>query len=75
MSNPAKVLGLVLVVLGFVGLLWGGIPYTKKENIAEIGDLKMQVTEKKQVTIPPLLSGIAILAGAFLLMRGRKPAS
>jgi Na+/proline symporter len=67
--------GIALVVLGFVGLLWGGIPYKKTENVAQIGDLKMQVTEKKEMTIPPWISGMAILAGAALLLKGGKPAS
>ena len=70
-----KIAGIALVVLGFVGLLWGGIPYKKTENIAQIGDLKMRVTENKQMTIAPWISGIAILAGAALILRGGKPAS
>ena len=67
-----RALGIVLVVVGFIGLVWGGIPYKKTENVAEIGGLKMQVTEKKQMTIAPWISGIAILAGAVLIMRGGK---
>ena len=69
-----RMAGVVLVVLGFVGLIWGGLPYKKTENIAQIGDLKMQVTEKKQMAIPPLISGLAILVGGVLLIRGGKPA-
>ena len=67
-------LGIILVVAGFIGLLWGGIPYQKKENVAEIGGLKLEVTEKKQMRIPPWVSGIAIVAGVALIMRGGKSA-
>ena len=74
-EDPMRYAGIALVLVGFIGLLWGGVLYTKKENVAEIGDFKMQVTEKKQLTIPPLVSGIAILTGAVLVMRGGKPAS
>ena len=70
-----RMVGIALVVLGFVGLMWGGIPYKKTENVAEIGGLKMQVTEKKEMTIAPWISGIAILAGAVLIMRGGKSAA
>jgi hypothetical protein len=69
-----RAVGIALLVLGFVGLIWGGIPYKKTENVAEIGGLKMQVTEKKQMTIAPWLSGIAILGGAVLIVRGRRSA-
>jgi len=65
-----KIAGLVLVVLGFTALLAGGIPYKKTENIAQFGDMKMEVTEKKQFTVLPVLSGLAILAGAALWFAG-----
>lgn len=69
-----KIAGVILIVLGLGSLVWGGLSYNKTENIAQIGDLKMQVTEKKQVAVPPLLAGVAILAGAALLFAGsRKP--
>ncbi len=69
-----KIAGVILIVLGLGSLIWGGIPYKKTENVAEFGDLKMQVTEKKEFTVPPVLAGIAILGGAALLFAGaRKP--
>ena len=67
-----RIAGGILVVLGLVALLAGGIPYNKTENIAEFGDLKMKVTEKKQFTVPPIISGIAILAGAAMFFVGGK---
>ncbi|OGF21486.1 MAG: hypothetical protein A2V63_05940 [Candidatus Eisenbacteria bacterium RBG_19FT_COMBO_70_11] len=68
-----RIAGAVLVLLGMLALLWGGIPYRKTENVAQFGDFKMQVTEKKEFTIPPVVSGIVILAGAALLFSRRKP--
>jgi hypothetical protein len=69
-----KVLGAALVILGLVGLLLGGIPYNKTETVAQIGDLKMKATERKQVSIPPVVSGLAILVGAAIwFAASRKP--
>mgnify|MGYP001617038686 CR=1 FL=1 len=69
-----KAVGAVLVVLGFLGLVFGGIPYNRRETIAEIGGLKMQATEKRQLALPPVLNGLAILVGTALWFRaGRKP--
>jgi hypothetical protein len=65
-----KIAGVILIVLGLAALLVGGIPYKKTESLAQFGDMKMQVTEKKQLTVPPVLSGLAILAGAALLFAG-----
>jgi len=70
-----KIAGVVLIVLGFVGLCFPGIPYKSTENIAEIGDLKMKVTENKHFAIPPLVSGVFILAGAAMTFgTWRRPA-
>jgi hypothetical protein len=61
-----RILGAALVVLGLLGLIFGGIPYKKTETIAEIGGLKMRATENRQMSVPPLVSGFAILVGAAL---------
>ncbi len=58
--------GAALVILGLLALLFGGIPYDRKETVAQIGSLKMQATERRQLTVPPVVSGLAILAGAAL---------
>ena len=69
-----RIAGAALILLGLLGLLFGGVPYRRTENIAQIGDLKMQVTEKKQLALPPFVSGLAVLVGAALWFRGgRRP--
>jgi len=67
-----RIAGAVLIALGFAALLVGGIPYRKTENVAEIGTLKMQVTQKKEFVIPPAAGGLAILVGAAMLFAGRR---
>jgi hypothetical protein len=70
MGGAMKPVGAVLVILGLLGLTFGGISYNKKETIAQIGDLKMQATEKRQLSLPPAVNGLAILVGAALWFRG-----
>ena len=68
-----RAVGAVLVIVGLAGLVFGGIPDNKRETIAQIGDLKMQATEKKQLALPPAVNGLAILVGAALWFRaGRR---
>ena len=64
-----KVLGAALVVIGLLGLAFGGIPYTKKETVAQFGNLKMQASEKKTLGLPPFANGVVILIGAVLWFR------
>ena len=68
--RAARVTGAVLIVLGLTGLIVRGVPYHSTENLAEIGTLKMKVTEEKRFEIPPLLCGGVILAGAALFFTG-----
>jgi Na+/proline symporter len=70
-----RVAGIILVLAGLACLIYGGIAYNKTENVAQFGDLKMQVTEKKQFAVPPVVSGIAVLAGAAMWFGARKRSS
>ena len=64
--NKLAILGIVLV---FVGLLGFAIPYfttQHTENVARVGDLKLQTTETDHHSIPPLLAGGVLLLGLVL---------
>jgi hypothetical protein len=66
--------GAALVLIGFLGLIFGGIPYNRRETVAQIGDFKMQATEKRQLALPAPVNGLLILVGTALWLRaGRRP--
>lgn len=67
-----KLIGIVLVVLGALGLVYGGFSYTKEETAAKLGPMEIKVAQKETVNIP-LWAGIgAIVIGGALLVMGRK---
>jgi hypothetical protein len=66
-----RVVGTLLVVLGLVTLIFGGIPFNEKHDV-EFGPIKMDVQERKTVTIPRILGGVAVVAGVVLFAFGRK---
>ena len=70
-----KVLGIVLIVLGALGLLYGGFSYTRRRETVSLGPLSATVTQRESVPIPPILGGIAVLAGITLLLVGGKKRS
>ena len=70
--NPIKLLAIVLVFAGVVGLAYGGFTYTKETHHADIGALHMSVTDKKTVNVPVWVGAGAVLAGALLLVVGKK---
>jgi TRAP-type C4-dicarboxylate transport system permease small subunit len=65
--NPLKIVAILLIVAGGLGLAYGGFSYTKATHKAEIGPLQLQVSEKQTVNIP-LWAGIAAIAGGVLLL-------
>jgi len=70
--NPSKLIGIILIAGGALGLIYGGFSYTKETTGIKVGPMALTVQEKKTVNVPLLVSGGAIVLGAFLLVFGRK---
>ena len=70
--NPIKMLAIVLIVGGILGLTYGGFSYTKDTTAIKLGPVEFSVKEKETINIP-LWAGIAaIVAGVVLLGVGNK---
>ena len=67
-----KLAGIVLIVLGVLALVYQGIQYTTQEKLIDIGPLKITATEKKTIPLPPILGGVAVVAGIVLVLADRK---
>ena len=65
--NALKLVAILLIVVGAIGLAYGGFSYTKETHTADIGPLHLTVQEKQRVNIP-LWAGIAALVGGVLLL-------
>jgi hypothetical protein len=63
----AKTIGLILVVLGILGLAWGGFTYTTKEKAVDLGPVEITKESKKSVPIPPLAGAGALIGGIALI--------
>ena len=70
--TPAKIVGIVLIVLGVAALAYGGFSFTKETHKAEIGPLKLSVKEKETVNVPQWAGIASIVAGVVLLAVGGK---
>ena len=71
--NPSKLIGIILIIAGGLGLAYGGFSYTKETTGMKLGPIELKVEEKERVNIPLLLSGGAVVLGLVLLVAvGRK---
>ena len=67
-----KIIGIILIVLGIVALVFGGISYTKKEKVIDLGPIEATAEEKKTIPLPPILGAISLVGGIVLLLVGSK---
>ena len=70
--NPTKIMGIVLIVGGILGLVYGGFTYTKETHETKIGPLVLSVTDKETVNVPIWVGVGAIVIGGLLLAFGNK---
>jgi hypothetical protein len=67
-----KIAGLVLIVIGVVALALGGISYTKKEKVVDIGPIEATAETRETIPLPPLLGGLALAGGVALMIAGSR---
>ncbi len=64
--------GVVLIVLGIIALAYQGITYTTREKVIDLGPLKASIEKEKTIPLPPILGGLAVAAGVFLVWVGAR---
>jgi hypothetical protein len=67
-----KIIGVVLIVAGTLGLIYGGFSYTKEKHDVKVGPLQFSMAQKEEVNIPVWAGAGAIAVGVILLLIGRK---
>jgi len=63
-----KIVGILLIALGLVGLLYGGIKWKKPETVVDIGAVKVTHDKAESLPVPPIAGGILLAAGALIVM-------
>ena len=70
--SVVKIVAIVLVVAGILGLVYGTFSYTKETHDVKLGPLELSVKEKQTVNVPIWAGVGAIVAGGGLLLLARK---
>lgn len=70
--NAIRMMAVILIVAGVMGLAYGGFTYTRETHQAKIGPVDISVKDTQTVNIP-IWAGIgAIVVGGLLLTVRRK---
>ena len=67
--------GILLIVVGVIGLAVGGINYTRREKVIDIGPIEATTEKHERIPLPPVAGGLALAAGVVLVLAGNKRTS
>ena len=67
-----KIIGIILIGLGIVGLAWGGFTYTTQEKVIDIGPIHATREKNHNVPLPPVAGAWALVGGIALLVVSTK---
>ena len=66
--STRKIVAIVLILAGILGVVYGKFSYTKETHDAKLGPINLSVKEKETVNVPAWAGVAAIAAGAALLL-------
>ena len=70
--NPVRLIAIVIIVAGALGLLYGSFSYTKATHGVKLGPIELSVKEKETVNVPQWAGIGAIVVGGLLLAFGSR---
>ena len=71
--NAVKIAGVVLIVAGILGLVYGSFSYTTETHQAKVGPLELSIKEKETINVPIWAGvGAIVIGGALVFFGGRK---
>ena len=67
-----RMMAIVLLLAGVLGLVYGGFSYTRETHEAKVGPLEVSISEQQRVNVP-MWAGVAlVIAGGGLLLMQRR---
>ena len=70
--NGQSIVGVIMIVAGAGLLAYGGFTTTKRENIIDVGPLKVEANVKERHSVPPVISWALLGGGVVILVLGMK---
>lgn len=71
--STVKLVALVLIVAGVLGLTYGSFSYTKETQEVKLGPLELSMKEKQTINVPVWAGvGAIVVGGALLLVASKK---
>ncbi|MBA2605229.1 MAG: DUF3185 domain-containing protein [Acidobacteria bacterium] len=55
-----------------MALIYGGISYTNREKVIDIGPIEASTETRETIPLPPILGALALIGGVALMIAGSK---
>jgi TRAP-type C4-dicarboxylate transport system permease small subunit len=68
--SAIKIVAVVLIVAGVLGLAYGSFSYTKETHHATLGPIDLSVKDRETINVPVWAGVGAIVVGGVLLLLG-----
>ena len=72
MRDIASLVGIVLIVIGVIALAYGGISYTNREKVIDLGPIEATKETRETIPLPPVLGVLALAGGVILVVTGAR---
>lgn len=70
--SAVKIMAIVLIIAGILGLVYGNFSYTRETQETKIGPFELSIKDKQTVNVPVWAGVMAIVAGGGLLLFASK---
>lgn len=67
-----KILALILIAVGVIALIYGGITYTSRDKVIDLGPIQATAEREHTLPLPPIAGAVMVAVGAGLLIMGKK---
>lgn len=64
-----RAIAIVLIVLGVLGLAYGGLSWTRRDTVVDAGPIEITADKRESLPIPPIAGGALLVVGLVLLMK------
>jgi uncharacterized membrane protein YidH (DUF202 family) len=71
-EEAVKLIGILLIVFGVIALALGGISYTKREKVVDLGPIQASTEQRKTIPLSPIVGLAAVAGGIVLVVAGSK---
>jgi uncharacterized membrane protein YidH (DUF202 family) len=74
LMKSRNLLAVVLIVIGIIAFAYQGITYTTREKAVDLGSIQITAEKTHTISLPPIVGGVALVSGLFLLFAAGKKA-